>query len=338
MLKRLLLQKIVRTAVDEEEIDFYDIFLSVRFGKSKVVYNLNEHGYFEADENKPQGVNQYVVFPKITEPKETAHSSSQTESIIPIQAAKLAESIRKTKISKKMESEAKKMKFQENPEKIDIKEEPTDEVEIMVVEEDEMAEESMIKSEPNEVIHVKSTPAKLGEKPCCPKYPVSKEDDEIDHAIRKRVNNICKFGEHLTKRGGRTQTSCGFCFAPVCRLHVYEVCPSCIIDKNLAPATQTDSVTLAENQHQKLTKQPQQIFRQVPATMKQSGNLLSQPKGIHLAIQPGNATIVQLQQTPLVRPLTISRQQLQQQPQLQPQSFILPKPYGENFRSEKSIE
>ena len=49
-----------------------------------------------------------------------------------------------------MESEAKKMKFQESSEKVDIKEEPTDEVEIMVVEEDEMAEESMVKSEPNE--------------------------------------------------------------------------------------------------------------------------------------------------------------------------------------------
>ncbi|CBY38489.1 unnamed protein product [Oikopleura dioica] len=59
--------------------------------------------------------------------------------------------------------------------------------------------------------------------------PTTPDHKEIVHG--KQASRKCPFGDHGSKRGGRTKVVCGFCLTPVCHQHVYEVCPSCIDDK-----------------------------------------------------------------------------------------------------------
>lgn len=202
MLKELLLQKIFRYAV--EDIDLFDISLSVKFGESEANYRLTEDGYFEAGVEKPQECNQFLVFPKVTQPPQTTNSECQTDVLVPIQKAKLAEKIRQSEF-RKMESQAKKMR---------VDEEVSEEIEIFEIDEGDGAKEVEVKIE-------RETDTMS--------MPTAPDHKEIIHG--KQASRKCPFGDHGSKRGGRTKVVCGFCMTPVCHQHVYEVCPSCIDDK-----------------------------------------------------------------------------------------------------------
>ena len=110
----------------------------MKFGEHEANYRLTEDGYFEAGVEKPQECNQYLVFPKVTQPPQTTTSESQTDALVPMQKARLAEKIRQSEF-RKMESQAKKMR-------IDINEE----IEIFEVDEedDDANKEVEVKTEP----------------------------------------------------------------------------------------------------------------------------------------------------------------------------------------------
>ncbi|CBY34124.1 unnamed protein product [Oikopleura dioica] len=177
LLKKLIIQKSFRAPV--KDISLFNVAMSINISTNDKTaqYNLTKEGYFEIAQLCPE-FNQFLVFPKIQEPPDTAHAACQTNANIQVCRAKLEMANSSVFIKKEPFDE-----YESCPQN----EMTQDDIEITEVEEEESDEEES--EQETKRARIESDSHTVSD--CNSVENITIESEEVDNEFASMVPIIC---------------------------------------------------------------------------------------------------------------------------------------------------